>query len=477
MKGVAEFMEKDFDLVVIGSGPGGYVAAIQAAKLGMKTAIVEEGELGGTCLNSGCIPTKTLMHSSSLYYETQNLEKFGIHASEVSYDLEKIFERKDEVIGKIKGGIKGLLEANKVEIISGRATIVAPNQLAVKGNDELQAITTDKILIASGSKPILPKIEGIGLKDVVTSTEILSMNDKIYKKLTIIGGGVIGVEIATIYQELGCEVTIIEAMDRILPSLDKEISQSVAMSLKKRGIKIHTKAMVTRIAHENGLICEYEDNKAAASIQRVSGDGILVAIGRTANTEGLLGENLLIDMERNHILADENLETSVKGIYAIGDVIKGAQLAHVASAQGIVAVEHMLNLEASINLEVIPSCIYTNPEIAVVGMTETEAEEKGIPVKTAKYPMLGNSKVILSQDERGFIKLIAHKDTDEILGAQLMCPRATDMIGEFASAIINKLTIGDMARSIRPHPTYNEGINEALNDFEGMAIHVMPRRR
>ena len=477
MKGVAEYMEKEYDLVVIGSGPGGYVAAIQAAKLGMKTAIIEEGELGGTCLNSGCIPTKTLMHSSNLYYEAQNLDKFGIHASEVSYDLEKIFDRKDEVVEKIKGGIKGLLEGNKVEIISGRATIVAPKEIKVKTKEELQTLTTDKILIATGSKPILPRIEGIDRKEVVSSNEILSMKDKIYKRLTIIGGGVIGVEIATIYQELGCEVTIIEAMDRILPLLDKEVSQSVAMSLKKRGIKIHTKAMVKRITEEDGLTCEYEDSKVAASIQSISGDGILVAIGRAANTDGLFEEGFSIELDRNHIVVDGNLETSVKGIYAIGDVIKGAQLAHVASAQGIVAVEHMLNREPSINLEVIPSCIYTNPEIAVVGMSELEAEEKGIPVKTAKYPMLGNSKVILSQDERGFIKLIAHKDTDEILGAQLLCPRATDMIGEFATAIINKLTIGDMARAIRPHPTYNEGINEALNDFEGMAIHVMPRRR
>lgn len=470
-------MEKDFDLVVIGSGPGGYVAAIQGAKLGMKTAIIEEVDLGGTCLNSGCIPTKTLMHSSSLYYEAQNLEKFGINISEVSYDLEKIFNRKDEVVEKIKGGIKGLLEGNKVEIIFGRGTLVEANQILVKQPDGSREITSKKVIIATGSKPILPKIEGIDLQDVVTSKEILSMNHKIYKELIIIGGGVIGVEIATIYQELGSEVTIIEAMDRILPAMDKESSQSVAMSLKKRGIKIHTKAMVTRIASDNGLICEYEDSRVAGTTRSIRGEGVLVAIGRTANTEGLFDENFQLDMDRNHIVVDKNLETSVKGIYAIGDVIKGVQLAHMASAQGIVAVEHMQNMEPSINLDVIPACIYTNPEIAVVGMTEMEAEEKGIPVKSAKYPMLGNSKVILSQDERGFIKLLAHKDTNQILGAQLLCPRATDMIGEFASAIVNKLTIEDMTKAIRPHPTYNEGINEALNDFESMAIHVMPRRR
>lgn len=469
-------MEKDYNLLVIGSGPGGYVAAIQAAKLGMKTAIIEEGELGGTCLNSGCIPTKTLMHSSNMYYELQSLEKYGLHASEVSFDLEKIIEGKDQVVEKIKAGIKGLLEGNKVDIIAGRANILSAGKVLVKGLGDAKEISGDKILIATGSKPILPRIEGIDLPDVVTSKEILSKKDKIYKRLTIIGGGVIGVEIATIYQELGCEVTIIEAMDRILSVLDKEISQSVAMSLKKRGIKILTKAMVKRIVSEDGLVCEYEDSKTGG-VQRVSSDGVLVAIGRTANTEGLFDEKLSIEMERNHILVDENLETNVKGIYAIGDVIKGAQLAHVASAQGIVAVEHMNHLNSSIDLSVIPSCIYLNPEIAVVGMTELEAEEKGIPVKAAKYPMLGNSKVILSQDERGFIKILAHKETDEILGAQLLCPRATDMIGEFASAIVNKLKIGDMASSIRPHPTYNEGISEALNDFEGMAIHVIPKRR
>lgn len=544
--------EQQYDLVVIGAGPGGYVAAIRAAQLNMKTAIIENREIGGTCLNRGCIPTKTIMHSSHLYYDTKNFENIGLQIEGISYDINKIMDRKDEVIDRIRSGIHSLLKENNITILSGTATIKDHNHIMIKQNvnnnkvdckdkedskekeenkrvDSCKIennnvkvdsnstsdiiIQTDKILIATGSTPAKPKIEGSELHDVVTSDELLSLRDKLYHKLVIIGGGVIGIEFATIYQELGCEVEIIEAMDRILPTMDKEISQSVAMNLKKKGVKIHTKAKVIRIsenanAKENSTLsltlesstlesstlecsilessnmqgrnsyqlqCEYEET--SSGVKTTYADGILIAIGRKGYTEGLFNSDFNVDMERDKIKVNSNFETSVNGIYAIGDVIGGVQLAHVASAQGIVAVESMCNQRPSVNLNVIPSCIYTSPEVASVGLNEAEAKEKGYAVKIGKYPMLGNSKTILSMDDRGFIKIIIDSETDKVLGAQLICARATDMVGELATAIANGLTVEDLSSVIRPHPTYLEGVTEAIDDVYSKAIHMLPNRR
>ncbi len=486
-------MKEGYDLIVIGSGPGGYVAAIKAAKLGLNTALVENRELGGTCLNRGCIPTKTLMHSSHLYQEALSFQEAGIRFTGLSYDYDRMKERKEEVVCRIRQGIQGLLEANKVTLLYGTATILTRegnrqeeylpgtrvdcHQVSVRSREGEQVYNTDRILIATGSKPVIPGIEGTELPDVVTSDELLSNEGRLYKKLLIIGGGVIGVEFASLYRELGCEVEMIEAMDRILPNMDKEISQSIAMNLKKKGVAIHTRARVAGIYRdsEQGLSCEYETSDGTAKTTKA--EGILLAIGRRANTEGLFEEGFLPELDGAWLKVDESFETSIPGIYAIGDVIKGRQLAHAASAQGIAAVERMSGREPSVLLSVIPSCIYTTPEAAVVGMEESEAVEKGYTVKTGKYPMLGNSKTLLSMGERGFIKVVSDADSGRILGAALLCDRATDMVSEFATAIGKGLTVKDLSSVIRPHPTYSEAITEALEDVEGMAIHLLPRRR
>ncbi len=479
-------MEKQFDLIVIGSGPGGYVAAIKAAKLGKKVALIESREIGGTCLNRGCIPTKTLMHSSHLFYEAQHLEELGITVEGIRINMDKLRNRKESVVSRMRQGIIGLLEANKITAINGQAQITGQNTVEVKSilaeneslsleNKEIRELHADRILIATGSKPIIPRLEGADLPDVITSDELLAM-ERTYQKLLIIGGGVIGIEFATIYQELGYEVEIIEALDRILPNMDKEISQSIAMSLKKKGVIIHTKARVTRLLSDEAgaLTCEYIEKDTLCTTKA---DGILLAVGRKANTEGLFAEGLTISMEGTHIQVNEDFETSIPGIYAIGDVVNRAgQLAHAASAQGCYAVERMFGYKSSINLSVVPSCIYTTPEVAAVGMSEEEAIQAGLRVRIGKYPMLGNGKTLLSAGERGFIKVIAEADTLRILGAVLLCDRATDMVGEFASAIVNQLTVKDMAAVIRPHPTYSEAITEAVEDVEGMAIHLMPKR-
>ncbi len=470
-------MDNRYDLIVIGSGPGGYVAAIKAAKLGMKTAIVERGDIGGTCLNRGCIPTKTLMHSSHLFYEAKHLQAAGLHFDGLSFDMEEIQARKDEIILKVRQGIISLLEANGVTIFQGTATIQKENRVIVRKAitaDELE-LSAKNILVATGSVPSVPGIEGSTLPNVVTSDELLSKS-ALYPKLLIIGGGVIGVEFASIYSELGCEVEIIEAMDRILPALDKEISQSVAMSLKKKGIVIHTKAKVIRMlpGETDELVCEYEEKD---NVKRTNASGILIAVGRKANTKDLFAPEVDVEYDGTNLKVNTAFETNIPKLYAIGDVIRGKQLAHAASAQGIVAVEQMCGKKISIDLTVIPSCVYTSPEIAVVGMSEEEALREGHPVRTGKYPMLGNSKTMISQGERGFIKVIADADTDKILGAQLMCERATDLVGEFSTAIVNGLTAKELASVIRPHPTYGEAVTEAVEDTFGMAIHLMPKRK
>jgi dihydrolipoamide dehydrogenase len=467
-------MQNEYDLVVIGAGPGGYVAAIKAAQLGMKTAVVESREIGGTCLNRGCIPTKTLMHAAEVYREISSCGTLGIHAQGVTFNLEEMFARKDEVVEQLKDGIEQLFKSNKIDSITGIATISGEHEVTVRTAENEKIISAEHILIATGSVPSRPPIEGLNLPGVVTSDELLSMNTKRYRSLVIIGGGVIGMEFATIYNALGCEVTVIEAMDRILPLMDKEISQNLSMIMKKRGVKIFTSATVEKIGGESGLTC-YFQNKGET--QQVSADGILVAIGRKPNTDQLFGEQFSLACERGGIVVNENYQTSVPSVYAIGDVIRGVQLAHVASAQGINAVAAMQGRPAPVNMAVIPSCVYTSPEIACVGLTSEEAKAKGIAVKTGKFLMSANGKSLITQQERGFIKVVFEEETEVILGAQLMCARATDLISELSTAIANRLTQEQLSGVIRPHPTYSEGITEAVEEAQGTAIHIAPKRK
>lgn len=468
-------MNEKYDLIVIGSGPGGYVAAIKAARLGKRTALIEKREIGGTCLNRGCIPAKTLIHSAHFLYEAEKIKETGISFTGLDIDYGKLLERKDEVVAGIRKGIEGLLKANGVRVYRGTATITGENTVRVNGSEEETDLEAGNILIATGSRPFRPDIEGAGLKNVVTSDELLSGEARPEKKLLIIGGGVIGVEMASIYKDLGCEVEIIEAMDRILPGMDREISQSIAMSLKKKGVAVHTGARVARIREGGryGLVCEYTEKDNAKTTEA---EIILLSVGRRPNTEGLFEDNIQPEMDGPFIKVNSNFETSIPNIYAIGDVIRGKQLAHAASAQGISAVEIICGLKPAIDLDAVPSCVYTYPEVATVGMDEAEAKSLGYNTKTGKYPMLGNSKTLLSMGERGFIKLVCDADTGRLLGAQLLCDRATDMVGELTLAISRKMTYKDIASVIRPHPTYEEAITEAAEDIEGMAIHLMPRR-
>ena len=465
----------EYDLVVIGAGPGGYVAAIKAAQLGMKAALIERDKLGGTCLNRGCVPTKTLMHTASLMREIKSCGDFGLEAGSVNVNIDKLYERKNEVSRIFRDGINGLLAANGVDLFKCEAKILDSGH--VKAGDDV--LSTRNIIIATGSRPIRLPIPGLDLPDVLDSDELLADTGKLYKRVVILGGGVMGVEFAAIYNLLGCEVTIIEALDRILPTVDREIAQNLRMILKRRGVEIYASAMLERVEKSNDeLVCTF---KVKGKEEKVACDGLLLTVGRAINTDGLLAEGLDLKLDGGFIPVDENFETCIKNIYAIGDVVKdGPQLAHAASAHGMAAVCAIAGgdkAKLAPDMNVIPACIYTDPEIAFVGITADQAADMGIPVKTGKFIMSANAKSIIENAERGFIKLIFHEESEVLLGAQLMCPRATDMISELATAVSNKLTLRQIARVIRAHPTFGEAVTEAAEDAEGMAVHIMPPRR
>lgn len=456
-----------YQLAVIGAGPGGYEAAIRASQLGLSTALVERDALGGTCLNRGCIPTKALLHAAEVYQAAKEGEAFGVCAKELSLDEAAVFARKDAVVGNLRQGIAQLVKVNRIDLYEGTGCIEAPHRVRV-GEAVIEA---ERILIATGSVPALPPIEGIEL--AATSDDLLGAK-AIPQSLVIVGGGVIGVEFASLLTMLGRSVSVIEALDRLLPPLDREFGQSVSMNLKKAGAQVYTGARVTRICRaEAGLRVEFEAKGKPGACEA---EAVLAAVGRRANTAGLFSERFTVATERGRILVDERFETDVPGVYAIGDVVGGIQLAHAASAQGIACVEGIAGQKSGLRLDLIPSCVYTNPEIASVGLTADEAKAKGLEVKIGKVPMGANGRTQIAGGARGFVKVVVDAQTDVLLGAQMMCGRATDMIGEMNAAIANGLTRAQMLRAVRAHPTFEEAITEALEAVEGRAIHAAPVR-
>lgn len=439
----------NYDLLVIGAGPGGYEAAIRGAQLGLCVALAEKDDVGGTCLNRGCIPTKALLHETG--------------------ELADMMQRKNEVVHTLRDGVEQLLEKNNIKVLRGEATIVEPYTVSING----ETITAEHILCATGSVPQRPPIPGLELRGVITSDELL-LSDDVPETMVIIGGGVIGVEFAGVFEKLGTKVIIIEALDRILPQMDREISQNLSMILKRKGIEIHSSARVEAIlSNESGLEVVYEEKQKT---KNVFCDKVLVATGRKPNTARLFSREMTPEMEKGFLVVDDSFRTSIENVYAIGDVIGGMMLAHQASAQGIACVELICQFDPNQDLSVIPACVYTTPEIATVGLTADMAAEQGIAVKVGKYLMGGNGRTVIERGARGFIKVVVREKDNVIIGAQMMCERATDMIGEMTSAIVNDMTYHQLARGIRPHPTFNEGLLEALHAIDGCAIHIMPRR-
>ena len=456
----------DYQLIVIGAGPGGYTAALRAAALGLHTAVVECREVGGTCLNRGCIPTKTLLHASQVYRDAVDGAGMGVHAAGATFNMEEIFAFKRSVSEKLRGGIHSLLKSAKVDLIEGMGRIAAPGEVEVTAADGgVSHYTAERILIATGSVNVRPPIPGLELPGVMTSDELLEGSDRLYDSLVIIGGGVIGVEFATFYRNLGCAVTLVEGMDRLLPNMDRELGQNLQQILKKQGVEVLTNAMVQSLEQTGDGLSVHLLQKGAE--KTVTGEKVLCAIGRRAYWDGVFAEGMIPACRGKSLLVDENYQTSIPGVYAIGDASSVVQLAHVAAAQGTACVERMCGVADHVDLNVIPSCIYSTPEIAVVGVTEAEAKEQGIPAVAGKCTMFGNARTVIEDPGRCFMKLVAHAETHEILGAALMCQHASDMISQISAAMVSHQTVEDLRRVMRPHPSFEEAMTEALDNLAG----------
>ena len=452
-----------YDLVVIGGGPGGYTGAIRAAKLGMKTALIEERDLGGTCLNRGCIPAKTLLRSGEVYASRNEWEELGINAENVTLDEEAIYRRKDAIVQNLRNGVKNLVKANKVDLYEAHGVITGEH--TVKAGDE--ELETEFILIATGSVPIGsdPARRPIeGMQYALNSDNVLAERVE-GQEIAVIGAGVIGVEFTDYLTNVGRSVTLIEPMDRIIPMTNKDASVQLASILKRKGVKIITGAKVKEILPDHTV--RYTTDKGDFE-QKF--DNVITSIGRMAKIADLGLENVGISAGKR-VEVDENMYTGVAKIYACGDAIGKIQLAHYASATAITAVESMLNKPHSLDISIVPSCIYTQPEIAFVGKKEDEVEN----AKVGKFLMAANGKSQIEGISRGFVKVVADEN-DYVVGAELFCVRATDMVGELALAISLGLTIQEVASVIHPHPTVMESIDEAYGDIEGLATHMAPKK-
>lgn len=446
-----------YDLAVIGGGPGGYTAAAEAARYGLQVVLFERSSLGGTCLNRGCIPTKALLHASETYAALTHAEGLGVTAQGLSYDFAAMHRRKNQVLLSLRQGVEKLMSSRKVTVIQGTAKITGEGRV-VCGGDTCEAAN---IIVACGSKPFLPPIPGIDLPGVYTSNELLEGDGVPFRSLVIIGGGVIGVECASVYLPLGCEVTVLEAADHILPPMDKEIAQRLNMALKQQGASIVTKARVTNISGTpGGMTVTYQDKKGTEFT--VTAEGVLAAAGRRAAVEDLFVFGAAPELERGAIVADAQGRTSIPDVYVIGDAKAGnIQLAHVAAAQGKNVAAVIAGREPPVDESIVPNCVYTTPEIASVGLTEEQAKAAGIIVKSQKYLTGANGKCLIEGAESGYVKLVADSADGTLLGAQLVCPRATDLIGELALAVQRKLTVQELAAVIHPHPTFCEMISDA----------------
>ncbi len=464
-----------YDVAVIGSGPGGYVAAIRCAQLGMKTAIIEKySTLGGTCLNVGCIPSKALLDSSHHYHDAiKNFETHGIEISgAIKMNLEKMIARKQNVVDTNTAGIQYLMDKNKIDVFEGLGSFVDATHINIaKADSSSQEIEAKNIIIATGSKPsTLPFIK-IDKKRVITSTEALSLIE-IPKHLVVIGGGVIGLELGQVYSRLGAEVSVIEYMDRIIPTMDASLSKELQKVLKKQGVKFYTKHKVTTVETSAKEVTITADDKKGNPVE-FKGDYCLVSVGRRPYTDGLALDKADVTVsDRGQIEVNDYLQTNVSNIYAIGDVIKGAMLAHKAEEEGVFVAETLAGQKPHINYNLIPGVVYTWPEVAAVGKTEEELKEAGINYKSGQFSMRALGRSRASGDIDGFVKILADAETDEVLGVHMCGARVADLIAEAVTAMEFRASAEDIARMSHAHPTYAEAIKEAaLAATDNRAIH------
>ena len=452
-----------YDIIVIGSGPGGYIAAVRASQLGQKVAIIEKySTLGGTCLNVGCIPSKALLDSSHHYYDAvKHFEEHGILIDAPKIDFPKMIERKAKVVETTTGGIKYLMDKNNIDVFEGMGSFVDATHVKVTKNDGSEETIEGKhIIIATGSKPSNLPFINLDNERVITSTEALKLPE-IPKHLIVIGGGVIGLELGSVYKRLGADVSVVEYMDKIVPGMDADVSKELQKVLKKQGIKFFTSHAVNAVERNGDEITVKAKNKKGADVE-FKGDYCLVSVGRRAYTDGLGLENVGIKVnERGQVEINEHLQTNVPNIYAIGDVVKGAMLAHKAEEEGVVVAEMIAGQKPHIDYNLIPGIVYTWPEVAAVGKTEQELKDAGVEYKSGKFAMRALGRSRASGDIDGFVKVLADKATDEVLGVHIVGARAADLIMEAAVGMEFKSSAEDFARICHGHPTYAEAFKEA----------------
>jgi len=461
--------EQQFDIVVIGGGPGGYVAAIRASQLGFRTAVVEANHLGGICLNWGCIPTKTLLRSAEIYHHMKHADLFGLSAKDVSFDLAKIVERSRGVAKQLSGGIGHLLKKNKVTVFNGFGKLMGKGKISV---DDKEILTAKHIIIATGAKArILPGFEPDG-EFVWTYREAL-VPTEMPKSLLIVGSGAIGIEFASFYRTLGAEVTVVEVMDNILPVEDKEISAHACKQFEKQGMKIITSAKVVKLDKNKSLGNVTAHIEVGGKIIQMTVDRVIMAVGIMANTENIGLENTTVKLDRGHIVTDSYSKTDAAGIYAIGDVAGAPWLAHKASHEAIICVEKIAGMQDvhPIDKVNIPGCTYSMPQIASVGLTEEAAKAQGYKIKVGKFPFMGNGKAIALREHEGLVKTIFDEKTGELLGAHMIGAEVTEMIQGYVIGKTMEATEIEFMHTIFPHPTLSEMMHESILDAYGRAIH------
>ena len=463
---------KKYDLLIIGGGPGGYVAAIKGAQLGLSVGLIERDKVGGACLHKGCIPTKALIQSTHVYELFKRSKEFGIVTKGVSADFSGFHKRKQTIVNRLFGGVEHLLKKNKVDVLKGTGQIVSPGKVLVTdGNKTKEEVSAKNIIIATGSSPVVFKGLPHDKENVLTSDDILEIKE-IPSSLLIIGGGSVGIEFAYIYNALGCEVTVIEVMDEILPTSDKDVGSALRRCLSKRGIKFHTQTELGHIEiKEDSVVTTVKKNDGET--ETLQGEKVLLAMGRKPETEDLGLEALNLEYNGRFINVDEDMQTSQSGIYAIGDITGPPLLAHLASAQGLLVAHNIAGADyPPINENTIPKVTYTNPQVASVGMTQEEAELADYDLKAARFPFISNGKAQTIGEEEGFIKVITDKSSGEILGVHLIGHEVGELIGGMSLAMNLEATNLEVSANMFPHPTISEVFSEVFHMIEGKAIHI-----
>ena len=464
-------MSEKFDVTVIGGGPGGYVCAIRLSQLGLKTACIESrGTLGGTCLNIGCIPSKSLLNLSENFHKAKNFEKFGIETGEIKLNLEKMMKNKDKAVTILSKGVEFLLKKNKVTYFKGTGSFKNQNQISIINNKEETTIETKNTIISTGSEPV--SLRGIEFDEekILSSTGALSIS-KLPKKMVVVGGGYIGLEMGSVWSRLGTEVQVIEFLDHITPEMDKEISTEFMKILKKQGIKFELKTKVEKIIKsKNGVIIETFSKEGKKN--KFEADVVLISVGRRPYTKNLNLEKMGVELDkRGSVKVNKNFQTNIKNIYAIGDVIEGPMLAHKAEEEGIAVAELISGQSGHVNYDTIPGVVYTSPEVASIGKTEEQLKEKGINYKIGKFPFLANSRAKVIDESEGFVKILADSTTDKVLGVHIIGQHAGEMIAEMSVAMEFGASSEDIARTCHAHPTFSEAIKEAALSVEKRQIH------